>query len=75
MKKSAQIFTITKYQRKKRKKDAEEKKMPKFVTDDMEMMVLIEKILMKKISIKKFFLRMHKKFLFFRLRKFPRSKL
>ena len=75
MEKSAQIFTITKYQRKKRKKDAEEKKMPKFVTDDMEMMVLIEKILMKKISIKKFFLRMYKKFLFFRLRKFPRSKL
>ena len=55
MEKSAQIFTITKYQRKKRKKDAEEKKMPKFVTDDMEMMVLIEKILMKKISIKKLF--------------------
>ena len=75
MKKSAQIFTITKYQRKKRKKDAEEKKMHKFVTGDMEMMVLIEKILMKKISIKKFFWRMYKKFLFFRLRKFPRSKL
>ena len=72
MEKSAQIFTITKYQRKKRKKDAEEKKMPKFVTDDMEMMALIEKIVMKKILIKKFFWRMYKKFLFFRLRKFPR---